>query len=273
MAADSDAYQAQLLKRLIQTTGGVEKAIEALVAEQGVPKRTAEALACDLDILPKRYEKNRGTLGCEGQKKLLQSKVLVAGLGGLGGYVVEQLVRCGTGTVIGVDADRFDETNLNRQLYADLNSIGHRKTEAAESRAVTINDAVVFRSLACKVEDLEDEVYEGVDLIFDCLDSIPPRLYLQNMGERFTIPLIHGAIGGWYGQTAVVWPGSKLLSNLYGKRQFGIEKHLGNPPFTPAFIASLMVTEGIKVLLGKESKEDGLFFVDLLNSQWEYVTL
>jgi len=265
--ADRDEYLTQLLKRLIENTGEVEKAIESMVAEQGVPKRIVESIACDLGVLPKRYELNAGTLGPEGQKRLLCSQVMIVGLGGLGGHVVEQLVRCGTGIVIGVDADRFDETNLNR------NTIGRRKTEAAENRVATINDAVEFRSLACKVEDLEDKAYEGVDLIFDCLDSIPSRLYLQHVGERLTVPLIHGAIGGWYGQVAVVWPGSQLLSNIYGGRQQGIEKDLGNPPFTPAFVAALMVTEGIKVLLGLKQKDNGFFFVDLLNNQWEYVTL
>jgi molybdopterin/thiamine biosynthesis adenylyltransferase len=261
----------KLLKQLLEKTGEIEKAIEGLVAEKSIAKRVAESLACDLGIFPKRYQMNAGTLGHEGQKQLLCSKVMVVGLGGLGGHVVEQLVRCGTGIVLGVDADRFDETNLNRQIYADLNSIGRRKTKAAENRVALINDAVEFCSLACKAEDLEDEAYDGVELIFDCLDTIPTRLHLQDMGERFGIPLIHGAIGGWYGQMAVVWPGSQLLSNIYGGREQGIEGDLGNPPFTPALIASLMVTEGIKVLLGKKHKENGVLFVDMLDNQWKYV--
>ncbi len=270
---DNAEYLSDILKQLLEHTGEVEKAIAVLVAEQDIPKRIAESIACELGILPKRYELNVGTLGHAGQKRLLCSKVMIVGLGGLGGHVVEQLVRCGTGIVIGVDADRFEETNLNRQLYADLNSIGRRKTEAAKDRVVAVNDAVEFRPLACKVEDLEDEAYEGVDLIFDCLDSIPSRLYLQRVGERFSIPLIHGAIGGWYGQVAVVWPGSQLLSNIFGEKKQGIEKVLGNPPFTPALVATLMVTEGIKVLLGRKHKKNGFLFVDLLNEQWEYVTL
>ena len=269
--ANNEEYLSTRLKQLVETTGEVEEAIRALVVEHGIPKRIAESLACGLEILPKRYELNAGTLGYDGQKQLLCSKVMVVGLGGLGGHVVEQLVRCGTGIVIGVDADRFDETNLNRQIYADLNSIGRRKTEAAENRVALINDAVEFCPLACKAEDLEDEAYDGVELIFDCLDTIPTRLHLQDMGERFGIPLIHGAIGGWYGQVAVVWPGSQLLSNIYGGREQGIEGDLGNPPFTPALIATLMVTEGIKVLLGKKHKENGVLFVDMLDNQWKYV--
>ena len=261
-----------ILAQLIEATGEVEIAIERLAVDQGIPKRLAEALACGLDIFPKRYKANAGTLGSEGQKKLLQSKVFVAGLGGLGGHVVEQLVRCGVGELVGVDADNFDETNLNRQLYSDINSIGLSKTEAARNRVAKINDAVEFYPLTCKLEDLESNTYDGVDLIFDCLDSIPSRLHLQEMGERYSIPLVHGAIGGWFGQVAVVWPGSKLLSNVYGTKREGIEKTLGNPPFTPAFIATLMVSEGIKVLLGKKKRENTVLFADLLNNQWQHVT-
>ena len=263
----------RILEELIESTGEVEEAVNTFVSEQGIPKRVAESLACGLDFFPKRYQANAGTLGPEGQKRLLQSKALVAGLGGLGGHVVEQLARCGLGELVGVDADQFDETNLNRQLLSDLNSIGLSKAEAARDRIAKINDAVGFHPLACKLEDLEGNVCDGVDLIFDCLDSIPSRLHLQDMGERYEVPLVHGAIGGWYGQVAIVWPGSKLLSNIYGTRREGIEKVLGNPPFTPAFIATVMVTEGIKLLLGIKQKENTVLFADLLNNQWQYVTL
>ncbi|MEE9529917.1 MAG: ThiF family adenylyltransferase [Syntrophobacteria bacterium] len=269
----NEEHLSQILEQLIETTGEVEIAVETLAADQGIPKRVAEALACGLDIFPKRYKANAGTLGSEGQKRLLQSKVLVAGLGGLGGHAVEQLVRCGVGELVGVDADNFDETNLNRQLYSDINSIGLSKTEAARNRVAKINDAVEFYPLTRKLEDLEGNAYDDVDLIFDCLDTIPSRLHLQEMGERYSIPLVHGAIGGWFGQVAVVWPGSKLLSNIYGTKQEGIEKTLGNPPFTPALIATLMVSEGIKLLLGKKKRENTVLFADLLSNQWQNITL
>ena len=90
---DNEEYLSQLLKQKIEITGEVDKAIELLVAEQGIPKRIAQSLACGLNILPTRYEANGGTIGSEGQKHLLLSKVMVVGLGGLGCQVVEQLVR------------------------------------------------------------------------------------------------------------------------------------------------------------------------------------
>lgn len=272
-STDNEEYLSQMFKQHLELTGVVEEAIDLLVSQEGVPKRIAESLACGLGIFPKRYDLNGGTFGSAGQKNLLRSKVMIVGLGGLGGHVVEQLVRCGVGILVGVDADLFDETNLNRQLYSEPKTIGQRKTEVTQRRVEATNDAVEFHSFFSKVEDLEDGVYDGVDLIFDCLDTIPSRLYLEGVGERLDIPIVHGAIGGWYGQMAIVWPGSKLLSNVYGTRREGIEKMLGNPPFTPALVATFMVSEGIKLLLGKKEKENTVLFADLLNSQWHCVSL
>jgi molybdopterin/thiamine biosynthesis adenylyltransferase len=270
---DNEEYLSRMLKQLLERTGVVEKAIDLLVSQEGIPKRIAESLACGLGIFPKRYDLNAGTFGNEGQKNLLRSKVMVVGLGGLGGHVVEQLVRCGVGILLGVDADLFDETNLNRQLYSEPKTIGQRKTDVTQRRVEATNNAVEFHSFFYRVEDLEDSVYQGVDLIFDCLDAIASRLYLEGVGERLDIPIVHGAIGGWYGQVAIVWPGSKLLSNVYGTKREGIEKTLGNPPFTPALVATFMVSEGIKLLLGKKEKENIVLFADLLNSQWHRVSL
>jgi molybdopterin/thiamine biosynthesis adenylyltransferase len=270
---DNEEYLSRMLKQQLERTGVVEEAIDLLVSQEGIPKRIAESLACGLGIFPKRYDLNAGTFGNEGQKNLLRSKVMVVGLGGLGGHVVEQLARCGVGILLGVDADLFDETNLNRQLYSEPKTIGQRKTDVTQRRVEATNNAVEFHSFFYRVEDLEDSVYQGVDLIFDCLDAIASRLYLEGVGERLDIPIVHGAIGGWYGQVAIVWPGSKLLSNVYGTKREGIEKTLGNPPFTPALVATFMVSEGIKLLLGKKEKENIVLFADLLNSQWHRVSL
>jgi molybdopterin/thiamine biosynthesis adenylyltransferase len=271
MAPDDTSDLDKCLRELVERMGGLEQAMEAFVAEQGVPKRVAQALACGLDLLPSRYDRNAGTLGCDGQKRLLEANVLVAGLGGLGGYVVEELARCGVGILAGVDSDHFDETNLNRQLFADRSSIGLPKTGVAGKRVAAVNEAVEFHPYRCAVEDLPEPAYGGVDLIFDCLDRITSKVHLQEVGDCLDIPLIHGAIAGWYGQVAVVWPGSRLLSRLYGSKREGIEKELGNPPFTPAVIASLMVAEGVKVLLEKKTRENTVLFVDLLNNQWEQI--
>jgi molybdopterin/thiamine biosynthesis adenylyltransferase len=264
---------ARLFQDLLGASGEVEVAVRLLTTRTGVPKRRAEAVACSLGHVPLRYRYNEGTLGCRGQQRLLEATVMVVGLGGLGGYVLEQLARCGTGRIVASDPDRFEPTNLNRQLLADLTSMGLSKVGAARRRVAVVNDAVEFVGHESPVETLPDAAYGSVELIFDCLDQVPSRLHLEAAGTRLNIPIVHGAIGGWYGQVASIAPGSGLLTALYGTRETGIEKTLGNPPFTPALIASLMVSQGIKALLGKVGGQSGVFFIDLLAGTWEFVPM
>ncbi len=87
----------------------------------------------------------------------------------------------------------------------------------------------------------------------DALDSIPCRLELAEACTELNMPLVHGAIGGWYGHVATQLPGDDTVRNIYrnwvaGK---GIEQQLGNPSFTPALVASLQVAEVCKILVGK----------------------
>jgi molybdopterin/thiamine biosynthesis adenylyltransferase len=273
MTEPSDDSLLSLFRDLLGASGEVEAAVRIFVARTGLSKRQAEAAACSLGHVPLRYRYNEGTLGCQGQQRLLEATVMVVGLGGLGGYVLEQLARCGTGMIVAADPDRFEPTNLNRQLLSDLASMGLAKMEAARRRMAVVNDAVEFVGHESPVENLPDSAYDGVELIFDCLDQVPARLHLEAAGTRLNIPIVHGAIGGWYGQVASVAPGSGLLTALYGMRETGIEKTLGNPPFTPALTASLMVSQGIKALLGKTGSESGIFFIDLLAGTWEFVPM
>jgi len=268
-----DESSVRLFEKLLSEAGEVDAAIRLLVTRTDLGQRRAEALACSLGHMPVRYRYNEGTLGCLGQQRLLEATAMIVGLGGLGGYVLEQLARCGLGRMVAVDPDRFEVTNLNRQLLADHTSIGLPKVEMASKRVAAVNRAVEFIGLEVRVEDLPEAAYDGVELIFDCLDQVPSRLRLEDAGTRLNIPIVHGAIGGWYGQIALVAPASGILTALYGTKEAGIEKNLGNPAFTPAVTASLMVSEGVKVLLGKPVREGGVLFVDLLTDTWEFVPL
>ena len=85
------------------------------------------------------FLRTEALLGSDALKKLQNSKVLLFGLGGVGGHSAEALVRCGIGGITLVDKDSFDETNLNRQIFATVNTIGKRKTEVAKERLLNIN--------------------------------------------------------------------------------------------------------------------------------------
>lgn len=188
---------------------------------------------------------------------------MIAGLGGIGGYVLEELCRAGIGEIILADYDTFEETNLNRQLLSTEKNLGFKKVDIAKERAKEINSTIKLNVFADKIENLPESYWKELELVFDCLDNIESRLYLEEKTEEKKIPLIHGAVAGWYGQVATVFPGSKLLTKVYKIHRKGIEDVLGTPSFTPALVASLMVALGINYLLGNIIEKNTLYFIDL----------
>lgn len=214
--------------------------------------QTEEAIL-RLELLPARYQRNRRMFTTGQQLQIFLSRVAVIGCGGLGGYIIEELARLGVGTIIAIDPDIFVEHNLNRQLYSSPRLLGCSKVEAAAARVAEINPAVKLHPVqqaftAANGPALLQECAVAVD----ALDSVSTRLELAEVCDAENIPLVHGAIGGWYGQMFSQLPGERVLQRLYADRQdnSGVEKQLGNPSFTPAIIASLEVAETCKLLLG-----------------------
>lgn len=238
-----------------------ENAVDNLIALE-IQQRAAELFQLTfaavegeilrLGLMPRRYARNRRTIGAEQQLRLWQSTVAVAGCGGLGGYIVEELARLGVGSIIVVDPDVFEEHNLNRQLFATPSNLGEAKVAVAAARVGAINPAVTLIPFR---EHLSREngpiLLENASLAIDALDNIPDRLALAASCEALNIPLVHGSIAGWYGQVLTQFPGERTLETLFGDCGLtkGIETELGNPAFLPALVASLEVAEAIKILL------------------------
>ena len=243
-------------------------------AETGICLRKVEWFAIKKGFAPRRYLRNLGTFSYAGQLKLLESTVVLVGLGGLGGQLVEQLGRAGVGKIIAIDPDVVDETNLNRQLLANEANLGNQKAYEAKEHLEKINKAVEFTGFRCRLDELSDEVWEKADLVFDCLDNIDDRLVLAQKCSASNCPLVHGAIAGWLCEVAVVRPGSRMLEKYYQGQHEGLEKELGTPPFTAALAASLMAAKGCQILCGKpKSKQSTIHFFDLLEDDWENIQL
>ena len=217
-----------------------------------------------------RYSKNEKMLTPEENKSLKNFRVAVIGCGGLGGYCIEMLARLGIGSIVCVDGDVFDESNLNRQLLSEEALIGHPKARTAKNHICKINSNVQVKAFdEMLTETNYQEIITKCDVVVDAVDSIETKLFLQNICEKLNLPLIHGAIGGWYGQVSTILPGDKTLDMIY-KNKKSIEKELGNPSFTPGTIASIQVAEVLKVLLNKgDILTKKLLFIDLLNHDYE----
>lgn len=156
-----------------------------------------------------RYSRNLPALSRQEQELLHKKRVLVAGCGGLGGYITENLLRLGIGHITAVDGDSLDVSNLNRQLLATEATIGKSKAEAAKERAALVNPSVEFMAIGKYIttENAADTI-AGHNIVIDALDSVSARLLLEDACAQADIPLIHGAVCGWCCQYGVSMPGS-----------------------------------------------------------------
>ena len=223
----------------------------------------------------KRYLRNLGAITEEEQEILSRSSVAVIGCGGLGGSVIANLVRLGVGHITAVDMDSFDESNLNRQLLCTAENIGMPKAAAAERFAAAVNPAIGLRGIQTKFgRDNGAELLSGVSLVIDALDSIASRRELAQICDTLGLPLIHGAIRGWYAQVAVLPAGGveRGLRAIYPNEAAAEDKSC--LAFTPAVCAGIQCAEAVKLLLGRETElVDSLMFVDLLNNECEILPL
>lgn len=142
--------------------------------------------------MDERFSRTIGVIGEDNFKKLNNSSVIVFGLGGVGGAVCEALVRSGVGTIALVDKDTVDITNINRQVIATTQTVGMRKTEAAEKRLLSINpDLKVIKYDLFYLPETADEIdLTEYDYAVDCIDNVTAKLELAVRCKQEGVPLI-----------------------------------------------------------------------------------
>jgi len=226
----------------------------------GVSRRETEIFALKRGLCPSRYERSIGTLGLDGQRKLLEASVAVAGCGGLGGVIVELLARAGVGELILIDGDVFSDNNLNRQILCAESDIGRGKAETARERALAVNGVVQTKALRCYIdEENAGECLAGASLVMDGLDNNRSRMIVLRECRERGIPFVHGAIGGFWAQVGVFFPGDRSpWDGMTDSPDKGLELTLGNPPFTPAFAASLQTALALGILSGVRDAAGGV---------------
>ncbi len=222
--------------------------------------------------MEERYIRNLGAL-TEAECALLRGKtVLVAGCGGLGGYLIEMLLRLGVGEIRAADGDCFEASNLNRQLLSAPALLGKGKAETAAERAAAVNPDVRFVAVQEFVTEANvDELVQGCDAVLDALDNIASRRLLANACGRANVPLIHGAICGWNAQAAIVMPGDGLMDRIYPDG--AALKSKASLSFTPPFCAALQTALCVRLLTGREVESGKLYVADLLDMEMESLLL
>ncbi len=247
----------------------------------GLHVKKVEITCLDNGIVPTRYLRNQESVKPDDQIRLLNAKVAVIGLGGLGGLVVETLARIGVGHLTLVDGDVFEDHNLNRQLMSTHSAIGLSKALTAAKRVNEVNTAVqvVIHDSFMTAENAATLVND-CDVVVDCLDNINTRFDLEKAAKRIGIPMVSAAIAGVTGHVTTIFPEDTGLALIYGSRQTiretkGAETILGCLPQAVFLISAVESSEVIKLILGQPQGllRNKLWVVDLTNNTFEVLSL
>jgi len=156
----------------------------------------------------KRYERQIRIFGADGQERLKNAKVFVAGAGGLGSAISIYLAAAGIGRIRIVDHEKIELSNLNRHILHCDEDVGREKAASAEEKLKKINPDVSLEAISETIEENNVlELVDDFDLIVDAMDNFPTRYLLNRTAIVKNIPFFHGAINGLYGQATTIIPG------------------------------------------------------------------
>jgi adenylyltransferase/sulfurtransferase len=230
-------------------------------------------------MIPERYSRQirYAHIGEKGQEKLLSSTVVIVGMGALGCVSANELVRAGVGHVRFVDRDLVELSNLQRQVL-------YTETDAAEAVPKVFAAAEYLKAVNSEVEiepvfgDLNagtiDALFSGADLIVDATDKLETRYLINEYCVEHQIPWVYGGAVGAEGMTAAFLPGGPCFCCFSG--------HAGVSGQTPgrtcstvgvlntltATVASLQVTEALKILTGSDSVRKDPLYVELWDNDF-----
>ncbi len=201
---------------------------------------------------------------------LLTGGVFIAGLGGLGGWLLEHMLRLGPEFIRAADGDVFDESNLDRQLLSSPLRIGQSKAAAAQERAAFVAPQVRFEAVPeFMTKDNCARLLSGCRLALDGLDNVAARLTLERGCAELGIPLVHGAVGGWFFEAGTVPPGSGMLGRVYpgGREPERTRTHSS----VVSACAAVQAAEAEKLLTGAEPTLWGRLLMADLDSMETHV--
>jgi molybdopterin/thiamine biosynthesis adenylyltransferase len=227
-----------------------------LSRRSGQSGRQIEIAALENGIVPERYARNMRTFSLSDQAALLKAHAGVVGLGGLGGTVTEILARMGVGRLTLIDGDRFEDSNLNRQLFSSTARLGSGKAKAARQRVGQINPSIEVGAHARFLSPQNARaLLGGCDVVVDCLDTLRCRFEVEDACRAVERPMVSAAVAGTSGHVTTIFPEDRGLRLIYGDPQHlplkGAETTLGTVPFSVFLLASLECAEVAKIILGR----------------------
>lgn len=217
----------------------------------------------------------------EGQQRLLDAKVLIVGLGGLGSPVAMYLAAAGVGHLILVDDDVVELSNLQRQIIHRQDTLGLSKVVSATQALLAMNTDVSVDAITQRLDQalLENVLADGVDLVVDACDNFTTRFLINRACVKFGVPLVSGAAIRLEGQVAVFdtrrehSPCYQCLYRAGDDEQMSCARNGVLAPVV-GVIGTMQALEAIKVLTGLGEDLCGkLLLFDAANSHWRELRL
>jgi molybdopterin/thiamine biosynthesis adenylyltransferase len=215
-------------------------------------------------------------IGAHGQQRILESRVLMVGVGGLGCPAAQYLTAAGCGRIGLLDDDIVDRSNLQRQVLFGVDDLGANKAEVAATRLATLNPDVELMPLVERLTASNAErLVDGFDLVIDGSDNFATRYVVNDACVLAGIPLVTGSIYRFEGQVTVVRP---RLGPCYRCvfpapppeqapcREAGVLATL------PGVVGTILATEALKIVMGAESSLVGrLLLIDVKEQSFRSV--
>ncbi len=223
--------------------------------DEGRPWNKPEGLTAEQRI---RYQRHLSLpeVGVNGQTKLLASKVLLLGAGGLGSPAALYLAAAGVGTLGIVDMDEVDASNLQRQILHNIDRVGDRKVDSAKKTITMLNPDVNVVTYDTRLDagNILD-IIDGYDVIVDGADNFPSRYVLNDASVKLGIPVVHGSIFRFEGMVTVFDPMNGPTYRDMVPQPPPAElapscAEAGVLGVLPGIVGSIQALETIKLLLG-----------------------
>ena len=219
-----------------------------------------------------RFRRSLGAMSEQELEILSRKKAFIAGCGGIGGYLAEYLLRIGVGEIAVADFDRFEVSNLNRQLLCTEKNLGSLKSGAAAVRAAEISSDTCFSGHVCRLDERNlPGLLTGFDIVLDALDNVKDRRLLKAECDRQGIPYVFGAVSGWVAQAALSRPNDGLFDLLFPADY--TEEDNGILSFTPALCAAMQAALSVTLLCGRPVEQDRLYSFDLQSMNYDTLNL
>ena len=218
-------------------------------------------------------------IGESGQQKLLDSTVLIIGMGGLGSPAAMYLAAAGIGRIIISDFDQVEDSNLQRQIIHRTQDIGELKAFSAKRTIADLNPDCVVEALDWQLDEDELEKYvRKADIVLDCSDNFPTRFAINRVCVKELTPLVSGAAIRMEGQIASYIPDSEgpCYQCLYKQEFENTETCAMEGVLSPVVgvIGTMQALEAILILIGQAENVNGkLLLFDGFSMEWQKVQI